>query len=112
MPSIHLANRSVAPSFTFLWEGTEWPRHYRYSQAPCTVTSASATYHTVKDGLNLNNVVFYYQKDTKNVLHSLCLLSYETVDACDLGDHKIYLSSVNFSHFWELPLSHVTYFAC
>lgn len=109
MPSIHLANRSVAPSFTFLWEGTEWPRHYRYSQAPCTVTSASATYHTVKDVLNLNNIVFYYQKDTNNVLHSLCLLSCETVDACD---HKIYLSSVKFPHFWELPLSHVTYYAC
>lgn len=55
---------------------------------------------------------FYYQKDTNNVLHSLCLLSCETVDASDLGDHKIYLSSVNFSHFWELPLSHATYFAC
>lgn len=45
----------------------EWPRHYRYSQAPCTVTSASATYHTVKDVLNLNNVVFYYETDTNNV---------------------------------------------
>lgn len=28
----------------------------------CTVTSASATYHTVKDVLNLNNIVFTIKK--------------------------------------------------